>query len=295
MRHPDIVSAGRHYGCKVETCEPFDPESKGGAENTVKIAKADLVPTSANLLPEYRSFAELADACFEWCERVNARVHRETAATPNARLDIERAHLHVLPEQPHALALGEERLVETDQTIRFGSVRYSTPDGHQSSKVWVRVVGDELVVTARSAAGLAEIARHRLSTPGKPRILDAHYSASRCTGSPRPPKIRPRTETEVAFLDLGEGAHRWLVEAASTGVTRIRTKMGKALELAAALGPERVDEALGLAAIAGRFAEEDLPSIVDHLATSASITDVVRADEGHSAQPGTSAWEGLGE
>ena len=174
-------------------------------------------------------------------------------------------------------------------------MRYSTPDGHQGHRVWVRVVGDELVITAREATGLAEVARHQLSTPGKPRILDAHYSTSRCTGSPRPPKIRPRTATEIAFLDLGEGAHRWLVEAAATGVTRIRTKMVKALELAAALGPDSVDEALGLAAIAGRFAEEDLPSIVDHLATSASITDVVRADEDHSAQPGTSAWEGLGE
>ncbi|MCU1686709.1 MAG: family transposase [Amycolatopsis sp.] len=144
VRHPDIVSMGRHYGCKVETCEPFDPESKGGSENTVKIAKAVLVPTSANLRPEYASFAELADACFEWCERVNARVHRETAVTPIARLAIERAYLHVLPERPHALALGEERIVESDQTVRFGSVRYSTPDGHQGTRVWMRVVSDEL-------------------------------------------------------------------------------------------------------------------------------------------------------
>jgi hypothetical protein len=63
VRHPHIVAAGRHYGCQVQTCQPFDPESKGGAEQTVKIAKADLVPTTANLLADYRSFAELADAC----------------------------------------------------------------------------------------------------------------------------------------------------------------------------------------------------------------------------------------
>jgi transposase len=50
VRHPQIVAAGRHYGVTVATCEPFDPESKGGVEATVKIAKADLVPTSANLL-----------------------------------------------------------------------------------------------------------------------------------------------------------------------------------------------------------------------------------------------------
>jgi hypothetical protein len=120
----------------VETCEPFDPESKGGAEHTVKIAKADLVPTTANRLPAYESFTDLADACAQWCERINARVHRETAAAPAARLTAERGHPHVLPVQPHAMALGQERLVDADQTIRFGSVRYSTPDGHQGSKVW---------------------------------------------------------------------------------------------------------------------------------------------------------------
>ena len=53
VRHPMMVALGRHYGCTVESCEPFDPESKGGVEATVKIAKADLVPTGANLLPDY--------------------------------------------------------------------------------------------------------------------------------------------------------------------------------------------------------------------------------------------------
>ena len=57
VRHPEMVALGRHYGCKVETCVPFDPESKGGVEATVKIAKADLVPSEANLLPAYGSFA----------------------------------------------------------------------------------------------------------------------------------------------------------------------------------------------------------------------------------------------
>lgn len=294
VRHPDIVAAGRHYGCKVETCEPFDPESKGGSEHTVKIAKADLVPTTANLLPAYSSLAELSDACFQWCERVNARVHRETGATPVERLAVERQHLHVLPLEPHAIALGEERLVETDQTIRFGSVRYSTPDGHQASKVWVRVAGEDLVITGRTSAGLAEIARHELSTPGNPRIVDAHYPHHPGGNLPRPPKVRARTPEEVAFLALGEGARRWLVEAAATGVTRIRVKMARAVELAAVLGADRVDEALGLAAIAGRFAEADLAAICDHLAARGPADDVVRADENHSVQPGTRGWEVFG-
>ncbi|WP_020646625.1 IS21 family transposase [Amycolatopsis balhimycina] len=295
VRHPEIVAAGRYYGCKVETCEPFDPESKGGAEHTVKIAKADLVPTTANLLPAYSTFADLADACVEWCERVNARTHRETGAAPDVRLATELQHLHVLPAEPHAIALGEERLVDDDQTIRFGSVRYSTPDGHQGSKVWARVTGDELVIVGDTTAGLTEIARHVLSTPGSPRIDDAHYPHHPGGNLPRPPKVRARTPEEVAFLALGEGACRWLVEAAATGVTRIRVKMARAVELAAILDAGRVDDALGLAAIAGRFAEDDLASILDHLTSSGPPSDVVVADEAHSAQPGTSGWEVFGQ
>lgn len=72
VRHPQMVAAGRHYGCQVVSCVPYDPESKGGAEATVRIAKADLVPTDANLLPAYDTFAELADACLTWCDAVNS-------------------------------------------------------------------------------------------------------------------------------------------------------------------------------------------------------------------------------
>ena len=63
VRNPArLVSFGRHYGVTVHTCEPADPASKGGSEAAVKISKADLVPTDANLLPELRSFAELQAA-----------------------------------------------------------------------------------------------------------------------------------------------------------------------------------------------------------------------------------------
>jgi hypothetical protein len=200
----------------------------------------------------------------------------------------------VLPAEPHAIALGGERLVDDDQTIRWGSVPYSTPDGHQGQKVWARVVGNELVITGRTPAGIAEITRHELSTPGNPRIVDAHYPHHPGGNHPRPPKIRPRTVEEIAFVDLGEGAHRWLVEAAATGVSRIRGKMARAVELAMVLGAERVDEALGLAAFAGRFAEEDLASICDHLDAHQAPTDLVCADESFSVQPGTGAWGRFG-
>ena len=52
--------------------------------------------------------------------------------------------------------------------------------------------------------------------------------------------------------------------------------------------------ALGLAAITGRFADDDLPAIVDHLAAAGQAGQAVTADEAHSAQPGTSSWAALG-
>jgi transposase len=50
VRNPQIVDVGRHYGLTIATCVPADPQSKGGSEATVRVAKADLVPTAHNRL-----------------------------------------------------------------------------------------------------------------------------------------------------------------------------------------------------------------------------------------------------
>jgi transposase len=295
IRHPELVRAGRHYGVTIIACEPADPESKGGSEATVRIAKADLIPTEVNLLGAYTTFADLEEACETWCERVNTRVHRETARRPVDALADERARLHPVPAEPYAVALGEVRTVDDDQTVRFGSVRYSTPPGHRGRQVWCRVHGDELVITARTDRGLREIARHRLSTPGNPRIDDAHYPTHPAAGSgPRPPRPRPTSDAERAFLALGDGAYAWLVEAGAHGATRVRSKMTAAVDLACIVGSELVDRALGVAAAAGRFDDGDLEAIAAHLAAGGGDGDVVVIDESHSAQPGTSAWEDFG-
>ena len=54
------------------------------------------MPSQVNLLEAYGRFAELKEACREFCGRVNGRVHRETAAVPADRLAAEREHLHPL-------------------------------------------------------------------------------------------------------------------------------------------------------------------------------------------------------
>ena len=53
VRNQQVVAFARFYGVTVHTCEVRDPASKGGVENTVKLAKADIVPTDTNLADEY--------------------------------------------------------------------------------------------------------------------------------------------------------------------------------------------------------------------------------------------------
>lgn len=108
--------------------------------------------------------------------------------------------------------------------------------------------------------------------------------------APRSPARTARSPDERAFLAIGPGAGTWLVEAASAGAVRIRSKMARAVELSVLVGAARVDEALALAASAGRFAEGDLVSICDHLAAHDADPDATVSDETFSIQPGTGAW-----
>ncbi len=291
VRHPVIVAAARHYGLTIATCVPADPESKGGSEATVRIAKADLVPTEANLLPAYGSFAELGAACEAFCERVNARPHRATGRPPVELLAEERRHLHPVPAEPYTTAFGETRTVASNATVLFHSVLYSVPYSLIGRRVWVRTEGDEVVVVAVDASqGAREVARHRRSTPGRPMIDDRHYPERSADPLGRTP--RPRTPEEQAFLALGDGATQWLIEAASVGASRIRHKMAEALELAKLYGPAEVDRALGVAATCGRFSDGALAAILSHGGDGQEPRS--QATDAHSLQRGTGAWEGFG-
>lgn len=63
---------------------------------------------------------------------------------------------------------------------------------------------------------------------------------------------------------MGEGARQWLIEACAAGAHRVPSKMREALTLARLVGEQRVDRALGIAAVFGRFADGDLADLLDH-------------------------------
>src|SRR5262249_40979642 len=165
VRHPEVVAFGRHYGIRIVTCTPADPESKGGSESTVRVAKADLVPTECNLLPAYSSFAAVVEACDRVSEEVNGREHRESRRVPAEALLEELALMHRLPLEPYTAALGETRRVGTHPTIRLGAGAYSLPRGWGAHAGRGRIAGGGGVV-GLDEVGRLEIVGHQLPVPG---------------------------------------------------------------------------------------------------------------------------------
>jgi hypothetical protein len=296
VRNRQMLDFAHHYGLTIATCVPADPASKGGSENAVKVAKADLVPTDANLLPEYASFAELQQACTLFCEQVNTREHRITRRAPVEMLAEERTRLHTLPAHPYTAAFGLARTVPANTPmITFEHGQYSVPHALLGKTVWVRPHGEQVVVVHVGDDGPIEVARHLRATPGSPRVNDAHFPPQPEGPLNRTP--RPTTQEEARFLALGQGAALWLTEAAGAGCAQIRAKMAQALDLAALHDRASVDRALGQAGTAGRFAQGDLAAILAHQASDPEqpiATQSARAGEHNSLAQGTNGWARLG-
>ncbi len=177
--------------------------------------------------------------------------------------------------------------------MSVGDAIYSVPHALIGERVWVRAEGEQLVVVHIDALqGPREVARHRLTIPGRPSICDEHYPPRPAGALERRPRARNSEERE--FLQIGEGAERWLKHAAAEGTHRIRRKMAEAVDLAKLHGTGPVNDALERCASYGRFADGDLASILAHQQTATVIVLPTRATEERSLQRSTRSWEGFG-
>jgi hypothetical protein len=295
VRNATIVEVSRHYGLTIATCEPADPQSKGGSEATVKIARADLVPTDHNLRDDYADWQALERACEQFMADVNTRPHRATRQPPVELLAQEHEHMHRLPRLAHTLCFGQTRKVDRQATVSVGDAIYSVPHELIGERVWVRAEGEQLIVVhIDQVAGPREVARHPLTTPGRPSIQDQHYPPRPAGALERRPRARSSEERE--FLAIGEGAERWLKRAAAEGTARIRRKMCEAVDLAKLHGTGPVNEALERCAAYGRFGDGDLASVLAHQQQTAGgelLLFPARCEQ-HSLQGSTRRWERLG-
>ena len=295
VRNQQTVAFARHYGVTVLTCQPADPASKGGVESSVKLAKADIVPKGINLRDEYASFAEVEAACQAFMDEVNNREHRVTRRRPAVMLVEEQPRLHRIPDTAHTVAFGVSRSVPGNTPmVTFENGQYSVPAHLLGARVFVRTHGagpdEQVIVVHHGADGPVEVARHARARPGSPAINDAHFPDH----TPKIPgeyTIVARSKAEAEFLRIGDGARSWLLEAAAAGTARMNVKMAEAVTLAKMTSTALVDQALGTAAIHGRFASGDLASILN-AATNRTTTNA--AGETRSLTQGTGGWAAIG-
>lgn len=201
--------------------------------------------------------------------------------------------MHPLPQVAHTVCFGQTRKVDRQSTISVGSAIYSVPSSLVEERVWARAHGSELIVVhVDSPEGPREVARHELTTPGRPSIKDEHYPPRPAGALERKPRARSREER--AFLELGAGAEAWLINAAAAGATRVRRKMAEAVDLAKLHGTEQVEHALKVCAQAGRFADGDLAAILAHQRSGTVIPFPTKVSEESSLQRSTRSWEGVG-
>ena len=246
----------------IRTCVPADPQSKGGSEATVRIAKADLVPTEANLLDEYGTFAELEAACagvLQRGERPAApgdRPRRRWRCWPRKRPGCTccRSSRSRSRSGRPAGSAGTPPSASTGCATRCPTSRSTTGCGSGGPATsWSSPSS-----TGRRAAGDRPAPARPARPPADPRRA--------LPGRPSRPPNRAR-RADPAGHQRGRGRRSWpsatarqawLVEAAAAGASRVRSKMAEAVAFAKLHGAAAVDQALGTAALAGRFADNDL-------------------------------------
>ncbi len=204
----------------------------------------------------------------------------------------EHEHLRRVPRLPHTICFGQTRKVDRQSTVSVGGALYSVPHELISERVWVRTDDQELVVVhIDQDQGPREVARHKLTTPGRPSINDEHYPPRPAGALDRRP--RARSDQEREFLAIGEGAEYWLIQAAAAGAHRIRRKMAEAVDLSKLHGARQVSDALACCARAERFGDGDLASILAHQQQTGELI-LFPAPEERSLQRSTRSWEGFG-
>ncbi|WP_201733091.1 DDE-type integrase/transposase/recombinase [Acidithrix sp. C25] len=225
--NPKMVSFASAYGFSIQTCVVYDPASKGGVEAAVRVAKEDICPKDTNLVQNYRNIAELEAACAAYTTSINSVVHSTSGKIPSVVLQSEAMTFHSLPKVPYLGAYGVMRKVEPKMPIvRFNHCGYSVPAKYRRGVVYVRSVGEEVVIVAQEEAGgyVNEIARHARGEAFSYVIDDSHKEPDHPNG----PLVRmpiPTNETQAKFLSITPDASQWLIRACNSGASGIETSI----------------------------------------------------------------------
>lgn len=151
-------------GFKIFMCRAADPESKGKVENAVSYVKHGFLE---NRLYPFDD-GTLNNCAIAWLKRTaNAKIHGTTRKIPAEVFKEERDHLKPIPIFENHRDLPVRRTVRKDNTIVYGSNRYSVPIGTYTNQKEVEIeVSDGILKIYTVFHEL--ICEHQISVEGEP-------------------------------------------------------------------------------------------------------------------------------
>lgn len=107
------------FNFKPVLCRPYRGQTKGKVERTVRYVRENFM-----IGIKYKNLDDLNRKAFQWCEKVNSKIHGTTNEIPKVRLLEE--HLNKV-ERPYFIESNTVRKVEKDCLISYQGNKYSVP------------------------------------------------------------------------------------------------------------------------------------------------------------------------
>jgi len=164
----------------LHVCRKADPESKGKIENVVGFIKHNYADHRI-----FHGIDKWNENGWEWLRRTgNYKVHNTTKKRPVDVFQEEKLHLRPVQKISISNSISSiTRTVRKDNTIRYGSNRYSVPLGtyEKHKKVYTSETSDGYLLIFKTANG-PEIAKHKIYHGKGKLIQDRQHTRDRSKG-----------------------------------------------------------------------------------------------------------------
>jgi transposase len=226
--HPKLRAFAAHYGTAILPTKPYMPRHKGKVESSVKYVKNNGLKGRT-----FESLAQQNAFLGDWERSVaDQRIHGTTKQQVAALFAVERGRLLPLPADRFPCYREAQRAVHRDGHVEVAGAFYSAPPEYVGSRVWVR--WDGRLVRLYNGQ-FEQIALHATAEPGRFRTSAQHIPREKVSAVERGTDALLR---QVA--SIGPETRQW-----AEAMTAIR-------------GVEGVRVLVGLKALAGKHATEDL-------------------------------------
>lgn len=226
--HPKLRAFASHYGTAILPTKPYTPRHKGKVESSVKYVKNNGLKGRT-----FESLAEQNAFLCDWERSVaDQRIHGTTKQQVAALFEAERACLLPLPADRFPCYREAQRAVHRDGHVEVAGAFYSAPPEYVGRRVWVRWDG-RLVRLYNDA--FEQVALHATAEPGRFRTSARHIPREKVSAVERGTDALLRQ-----IASIGPETRQW-----SEAMT-------------AARGVEGVRVLVGLKALAGKHAAEEL-------------------------------------